>query len=285
MTDYSHSNLRPVVASALILGDGLHSLPPTATTSPPSLDSDGEETTEEFKSRLTYVLGQMMFVSGETAEPGPETTWMIEEIVREQVVEMARVSSPASHPYRLLIYVIQLTRATILANRRGSKSISIGDLIFQIRHDRAKVSRLKTFLSWKDVRKNVKDSDDKGGGDAGDVGDFEEVNLPFLLPNPFPLPSPTLSLTSSPTGIRRRQSLRPSKIQHGQEGQADPPVGNPLLLHRTSSRARRRRRRRGGGAERSHPRTTRLCRRTHPQHDPRGVRLLERLPTSFLHIP
>ncbi len=64
----------------------------------------------------------------------------------------------------------------MLANRRGSKSISIADLIFQIRHDRAKVSRLKTFLSWKDVRKNVKDSDDKGGGDAGDVGDFEEVS-------------------------------------------------------------------------------------------------------------
>lgn len=39
-----------------------------------------------------------------------------------------------------------------------------------IRHDKAKVSRLKTFLSWKDVRKNVKDSDDKGGGDSGDFG-------------------------------------------------------------------------------------------------------------------
>jgi transcription initiation protein SPT3 len=69
----------------------------------------------------------------------------------------------------------ELTQATVLANRRGSKSITIVDLIFQIRHDRAKVSRLKTFLSWKDVRKNVKDSDDKGGGDAGDVGDFDEV--------------------------------------------------------------------------------------------------------------
>ncbi len=69
----------------------------------------------------------------------------------------------------------ELTQATVLANRRGSKSIAIVDLIFQIRHDRAKVSRLKTFLSWKDVRKNVKDSDDKGGGDAGDVGDFDEV--------------------------------------------------------------------------------------------------------------
>lgn len=81
----------------------------------------------------------------------------------------------------------QLTRATSLSNRRGSKSITVADLIFQIRHDRAKVSRLKTFLSWKDVRKNVKDSDDKGGGDAGDVGDFEEVSTSFtrvyVLPN------------------------------------------------------------------------------------------------------
>ena len=37
------------------------------------------------------------------------------------------------------------------------------------------MSRLKTFLSWKDVRKNVKDSDEKGGGDAGEV-DFDDVS-------------------------------------------------------------------------------------------------------------
>lgn len=36
------------------------------------------------------------------------------------------------------------------------------------------------------MRKNVKDSDDKGGGDAGDVGDFDEVNR-FSL-SMFPLP-------------------------------------------------------------------------------------------------
>jgi transcription initiation protein SPT3 len=98
----------------------------------------------------------MMFVSGETAEPSADTTWMIEEIVREQVIEM-------------------LKEATALANRRGSKSISTVDLIFQIRHNAPKVSRLKTFLSWKDVRKNVKDSDDKGGGDGADVQDFDEA--------------------------------------------------------------------------------------------------------------
>jgi Transcription initiation factor IID, 18kD subunit len=69
---------------------------------------------------------------------------------------------------------VQLKQATDLANRRGVRSISTADLIFLIRHDKAKVSRLKTFLSWKDVRKNVKDSDEKGGGDAGEV-DFDDV--------------------------------------------------------------------------------------------------------------
>jgi transcription initiation protein SPT3 len=63
----------------------------------------------------------------------------------------------------------QLRRSTQLANRRGQRSITIHDLFFLIRHDKAKVSRLMTFLSWKDVRKTAKDSDEKGG-DAADLG-------------------------------------------------------------------------------------------------------------------
>ncbi|KAI9851631.1 MAG: Transcription initiation protein spt3 [Thelocarpon superellum] len=94
-------------------------------------------------------IQQMMFVSGETAEVNPDTTSMIEEIVRQQVIEM-------------------LSQCTAQAARRGLRSISTDDLIFLIRHDKAKVSRLRTFLSWKDVRKNVKDSDDKGGGGDAD---------------------------------------------------------------------------------------------------------------------
>ena len=43
---------------------------------------------EEWKFMITNSITQMMFVSGETAEPSPETTTIIEEIVREQVVEM-----------------------------------------------------------------------------------------------------------------------------------------------------------------------------------------------------
>ncbi|RAH80676.1 TFIID-18kDa-domain-containing protein [Aspergillus japonicus CBS 114.51] len=120
---------------------------------PPGLEYEPEdadvESEEQFRDRLTNTWRQMMFVSGETAEPSVETTTLIEEIVRQQVVEI-------------------LARSTALATRRGVRSISTDDLIFLIRHDKAKVSRLKTFLSWKDVRKNVKDSDDKGGADAAD---------------------------------------------------------------------------------------------------------------------
>lgn len=68
----------------------------------------------------------------------------------------------------------QLRNCTELASRRGSKSIHTNDLIFQIRHDQAKVSRLRTFLSWKDVRKNVKDSEDKGA-DADLAGGDDPV--------------------------------------------------------------------------------------------------------------
>lgn len=50
---------------------------------------DFGETLKEWRSgTLTDAILQMMFVSGETADPSIETTGMIEEIVRDQVVEM-----------------------------------------------------------------------------------------------------------------------------------------------------------------------------------------------------
>ncbi|RMY20085.1 hypothetical protein D0867_04260 [Hortaea werneckii] len=127
---------------------------------------DGEiDFTEEGDHLLGHALiCKMMFVSGETGDVSPETTSMIEGIVQQQVMEM-------------------LKRATDLAARRGVRTISTDDLIFLIRHDKAKVSRLRTFLSWKDVRKSAKDSDEKGGGgaDAGGVEDFDlAANDPTL---------------------------------------------------------------------------------------------------------
>lgn len=42
---------------------------------------------------------KMMFVSGETAEPSPETTTLIEEITRQQVIEI--VSANYSNNLRM----------------------------------------------------------------------------------------------------------------------------------------------------------------------------------------
>lgn len=112
----------------------------------------------DLKSKYRTEIQQMMFVSGETGDPSMETTSMIENIVQQQVMEM-------------------LKRATELAARRGVRTISTDDLIFLIRHDRAKVSRLRTFLSWKDVRKSAKDSEEKGGGGGAEAGGVEEFDL------------------------------------------------------------------------------------------------------------
>ena len=57
-------------------------------------DPEDDETKEAFKARLTSIINQMMFVSGETAEVPPETTSMIEEIVRQQVIFMVNSYSP-----------------------------------------------------------------------------------------------------------------------------------------------------------------------------------------------
>lgn len=85
----------------------------------------------------------MMFVSGESNDAPLETTSLIEDIVRGQVIEI-------------------LLQATKTAGMRGTKSIAPEDVIFLIRHDKAKVNRLRTYLSWKDVRKNAKDQESGG---------------------------------------------------------------------------------------------------------------------------
>lgn len=95
------------------------------------------------KYKYRMEIQQMMFVLGESNDPPIETTSLIEDIVRGQVIEI-------------------LLQATKTAGMRGTKSIAPEDVIFLIRNDKAKVNRLRTYLSWKDVRKNAKDQESGG---------------------------------------------------------------------------------------------------------------------------
>ncbi|GMM28257.1 transcriptional regulator [Martiniozyma asiatica (nom. inval.)] len=106
---------------------------------------------ERDKNRYKYrvEIQQMMFVSGEINDPPERTTDLIEDIVKDQVISM-------------------MVQAQKSASNRGQKSVLPEDLIFLIRHDKAKVNRLRTYLSWKDVRKNAKEQEADLGGDMMD---------------------------------------------------------------------------------------------------------------------
>ncbi|KAF9534621.1 TFIID-18kDa-domain-containing protein [Crepidotus variabilis] len=99
-------------------------------------------TTRDYK--YSQEISQMMFVFGEVQDPNIDTVNLVEDIVRSQLIEL-------------------ILQARALATRRGARYLTAEDLIFLIRHDRGKVNRLRTYLSWKDVRKHAKDS----GGDGG----------------------------------------------------------------------------------------------------------------------
>lgn len=64
---------------------------------------------------------------------------------------------------------MQVVQARQLATRRGARFLTAEDLIFLIRHDKSKVYRLRTYLSWKDVRKHAKENDAAPGADVAEL--------------------------------------------------------------------------------------------------------------------
>ncbi|KAJ3126258.1 Transcription initiation protein spt3 [Nowakowskiella sp. JEL0407] len=103
------------------------------------------------KYKYQNEISQMMFVAGEIAEPKKETTELVEDIVRSQLIEI-------------------IIQAVALTHKRNSKTVSAEDLIFLIRHDKQKVYRLRAYLTWKEVRKRKDEV-----GPTGPKGDAEEL--------------------------------------------------------------------------------------------------------------
>ncbi|KAJ3164950.1 hypothetical protein HDU88_004931 [Geranomyces variabilis] len=86
-------------------------------------------------------IAQMMYVHGEVTEPREDTTVVVEEIVRTQMIEI-------------------IVRAVQQATRRGSRFMVPEDVIFLIRHDRQKVNTLRTYLAFRDARKRQEGNDE-----------------------------------------------------------------------------------------------------------------------------
>lgn len=78
----------------------------------------------------------------------------------------------------MLIHIPQVTRARLLTHLRSSRFLSPEDLIFLIRDDRGKVNRLRTYLSWKDVRKRAKEDEEGNDVDVEEAGQCPSSHLP-----------------------------------------------------------------------------------------------------------
>ncbi|KAG0138265.1 hypothetical protein HOY82DRAFT_596476 [Tuber indicum] len=85
-------------------------------------------------------------------------SWNVEEIVKCQINEM-----PQSPP--------------VLRHIRGTHSLPPQDLIFLMSHDTGKVSRLRTYLSRKDVRKSARDNDLCVGAEVHDSADHPDDSV------------------------------------------------------------------------------------------------------------
>ena len=70
-----------------------------------------------------------------------------------------------------------MSQATQIAALRSSRTISTEDLLFLVRKSKEKVFRLKEFLSWKELRKNVKTTAAASSGVAGTMPS-EQPDLP-----------------------------------------------------------------------------------------------------------
>ena len=91
--------------------------------------------------RYQSEIVQMVYVFGEVRDPLPVVTKLIEDMVRYHLMEIVMLANEASR-------------------QRTSRYIGIEDIIFVIKHDKTKVARIKTYLSYKDVRKNAKEDED-----------------------------------------------------------------------------------------------------------------------------
>jgi transcription initiation protein SPT3 len=103
-------------------------------------------------------ISQMMFVVGQVQEPLEETLQLVEDIVRTQIIQIIASSAQQTA-------------------KRNSRVLTIDDLLFLIRHDKQKIQRLRSFLSWKDVRKNLKGSDTPTDNEDSDSKKIQKLPL------------------------------------------------------------------------------------------------------------
>lgn len=107
---------------------------------------------ERTASRSSFIpeLQSMMFALGDARRPLQETAALMEDVVHSQLINLLHQASDA-------------------ANLRGSRVISVEDIMFVMRRDKRKVARLLKYLQFRDYKskllKSLEDDDQQPDSD------------------------------------------------------------------------------------------------------------------------
>ncbi|XP_037638512.1 transcription initiation protein SPT3 homolog [Sebastes umbrosus] len=106
--------------------------------SSPMAGSQASSSKDRPASRTSFIpeLQSMMFALGDARRPLHETAALVEDIVHTQLITM-------------------LHQACEGASLRGSRVISAEDILFQMRRDKRKVSRLLKYLQFRDYKSKL----------------------------------------------------------------------------------------------------------------------------------
>ncbi|RFN53436.1 hypothetical protein FIE12Z_2261 [Fusarium flagelliforme] len=116
--------------------------------------------TNGFIPKYRNDIQQMMYVAGETQDVSLGTLTLVEQIVQDQVRHI-------------------LSTASDLAARAGKKTVSLNHIIFQVRHDKPRVQRIKCLLQWRAIRLEAKKRN-KDTQDDVEIDDPDELSDDLL---------------------------------------------------------------------------------------------------------
>lgn len=102
----------------------------TTTNKPPS----SPQRQPRFRSRYIAEIQSIMYTCGDVKQPSHDTAQLIELLVHDLLQRLLRALALA-------------------AVKKNSKTFGAEDLLFLIRHDPLKQSRLREYLQWREVRK------------------------------------------------------------------------------------------------------------------------------------
>ncbi|GAA6059418.1 hypothetical protein JCM10212_003650 [Sporobolomyces blumeae] len=129
-------------------------------TAIPSTSSSASSSQQKVHPAPSYLaeIAHMVYVLTSIKNPNERILSSIQDVVRDQ----------------LLRWVVE---ARLVASRRHSKQIQPEDVLFPLRTDPAKLERVKTYLSWKDVRKKTKEpTNGQAGEDADEIDGIDEAD-------------------------------------------------------------------------------------------------------------